>query len=398
MSGNTRYFYFQPPVGNRSYATLKTGRQSRADGGIAALTDRNVHFYSSGTMALAAAVKLAIKRRSVQQPRVIVPGYSCPDLVAAVRFAGAEPEYVDMVPHSTNMEKHLVAAAFDRVGENAVALIGVDLFGLPEEWLELLEIAGHHNALAIQDCAQSVQASHAYPDELTGDVVIFSFGRGKPVCCMSGGAMLIRPGVGNAGPEGRSGPRSALSLRVRSTMYNLLLHPRLYALLALLMGDRLGATRYVPLERIESSAPSVARVFDSAVMNYWAAHRDSVRAVFDSLDGIVLENSSALRWPVNLNAAMCSRRLSRLPLLVKRADLRDRLQSELVANGISATTMYSRSLPEIVANYDGQKPDHKIPNANELAAQLLTLPVHERMRQTDIELMQKVIGNVVPGS
>ena len=398
MPGGSRALYFQPPVGNRSYATPAIGYSSRGRDRLAFRTNRDVHFYSTGTMALAAAVKLAIELRPVRRPRVIVPGYRCPDVVAAVRFAGAEPEYVDMAPHSTNMDKFLLAKAFDRAGDDAVALIGVDLFGLPEEWPELTTIARRYNALAIQDCAQSVQAPDAYPEELSGDVATFSFGRGKPVCCMSGGAMLTRPDVGSAVPEGMPGGPSALSVRVRSTLYNLLLHPRPYALLAAVMGNRLGATRYIPLERIESSTAPVAQVLDSAVMNYWRAHRDCVKVVFESLDKIVRGSESVPRWPVNLNTAMCQRRLSRLPLLVKRSELRDRLQSELIANGISATTMYKRSLPEIVADYDGNRTEQKVPSADEFAAQLLTLPVHERIRQTDIEVMQQVIMNAVTHS
>ncbi|MDJ0941246.1 MAG: DegT/DnrJ/EryC1/StrS family aminotransferase [Woeseiaceae bacterium] len=391
MSVARTSFYFQPPVGNLSYAALTAGR-GRRDPEIASRTGRELEFFSSGTMALAAAVQIAVERRPTDSPRVVVPAYSCPDLVAAVRFAGAEPEFADMRADSTNMLAAAVDEAFERAGEEAVAVIGVDLFGLPEDWPALAEIAKRRNALLIQDCAQSVQAPEAYPGELAGDAVIFSFGRGKPVCCLTGGALLTRPGIGRESDGYPQGGGSTLPLRLKNTAYNVLVRPRPYALLAMLMGDRLGATRYVPLERIEAPDAGVAALLEHAVADYWAQHRDTTIAVFEALDKLV-SGADKLRWPAPLNAAACVRRLSRLPLLVDSAEGRDRLQAALVAAGISATTMYGRSLPTIVAEYDGVANTLYTPNAARFAAHLLTVPVHDRLRPTDIERMRVAIAD-----
>lgn len=396
---NSPLFYFQSPVGNRSHAALGSASHRGNGASLASATDRRVSWYDSGTMALAAAVSEALARKPALEPKVVVPAYGCPDLVAALRYAGAEPLYVDLAPDSTVMDIAQLAAVVDRAAEEIVAIIGVDLFGLAEQWSDLARIAGECDAFLIQDSAQSVMALEAYPAELHGDAVVFSFGRGKPVCCLTGGALLTGgPPRDGDGAQATVRDRSVAWLRFRNTLYNALIRPQVYSLLARVMGERLGATRYVPLTGITTPDEALASVLEAALARYWAAHADSVSSVDAVVRAVtVAESTARVRNPGNLTAASGRRRLSRWPLLARSAAARSDLLQRLTAAGISATTMYSRTLPEIVAEHDGATSYERFPNAERFASRLLTLPVHARLMERDFAAM-RIVLDPAPGS
>lgn len=395
---NSPLFYFQSPVGNRSHAALGTALPRGNGASLATATGRGVCWYDSGTMALAAAVSEACARKRVLAPRVVVPAYGCPDLVAALRYAGAEPLYVDIEADSTVMDLAELAAVVDRAAADIVAIVGVDLFGLAERWTDLARIARECDAFLIQDCAQSVMALEAYPGELHGDAVIFSFGRGKPVCCLTGGALLMDASATDRDRATTAvRDRSVAWLKFRNTLYNALIQPHVYSLLARVMGQRLGATRYVPLDGITTPGRALTSLLEHAVARYWTSHADSVAGVDTVVRAATeAEPVAGVRNPRNLTADSGRRRLSRWPLLARSAAIRSDLLKRLAAAGISATTMYSRTLPEIVAEFDGESSYERFPNAESFASRLLTLPVHARLTARDLAAMRVALDSV-PG-
>ena len=74
----------------------------------------------------------------------------------AIRYVGATPVFVDIDPHSFNIDPEQVAAA---VGEHTRAIIPVHLFGQPANLPRLREIAEAHKLMLIEDCAQSFGAT-----------------------------------------------------------------------------------------------------------------------------------------------------------------------------------------------------------------------------------------------
>ena len=132
-------FYLQSPVGNRT--VIHTAQKGRA--GFDSLRQWKASWFASGTAALSAAVKTAVVARGLEHPEVLLPAYGCPDLVAAIRHAGAKPFFVDLSPDSFRMNSLTVADVISR-RPSVVALIGVDLFGCPENWSELYELC-HSN-------------------------------------------------------------------------------------------------------------------------------------------------------------------------------------------------------------------------------------------------------------
>ena len=396
---NRSTYYLQAPVGNRSYVYKPRG----AGWGNQALRDiegSDVNWFASGTMCLAVAVLIAIERYARKKPMVLVPAYGCPDLVSAIRFAGAEPLYVDMLPNECRMDLQL-ARSILASRDDVVAIIGVDLFGIPENWEGLTRLASEFEVFLIQDFAQSVQTRVRMEKTFRGDAAILSFGRGKPVCCLAGGALLTRDNIADvsrpliAKLREHNDEVCPKLIRAKAVIYDLLLWPYAYAHLARIMGDRLGQTRYKPLHTIKFISDSTVDILDAAVANYWRdfedVHGDIVAAIAPAISHT---DSGAIRWLHNWHDTDDDFRILRLPLLVGTIERRDRLLSSLLACGISATTMYSRPLPQIVADFDNSQNVVAVPNAQALADALITLPSHARLTGNDIDCIGKTLISV----
>jgi hypothetical protein len=213
-----------------------------------------------------------------------MPAYGCPDLVAATVFAGAKPLFVDTVDRGIvldveRLEEILIAE------QDLIAIIGVDLFGLSERWAELRKLANKHGLVLIQDCAQSLQDRNKWRNGFSGDIAIFSFGRGKPLYLQGGGALIA---TGHASGE----LRNSLALQYRNTekaepwfsaahavAYNIALEPHLYSLLARILGDALGKTVYKPLHQLQRAPGSFERLAKAAIERYWETHSDKAAEI-----------------------------------------------------------------------------------------------------------------------
>ena len=166
--------YQQTPVGER----IKLGRpDSDIDALQSIFRPYTAPFYNSGTSALAAAIIVSINKRRTSSPEVIIPAYTCPDLVSAILFAGAQPILVDFEKDKPWIDLDQLQ---EKITTETVAVIAVNLFGIPERIKLLKEIIGEKNITLIEDSAQSFLT----PEEsmrCLGDIVVLSFGRGKPV-------------------------------------------------------------------------------------------------------------------------------------------------------------------------------------------------------------------------
>lgn len=86
---------------------------------------------------------------------VITTSFTFIATAEAIRYVGATPVFVDIEAHSYNMD---LAQAEAAITERTRAIMPVHLFGQPMDMRELQRIAGEHELLIIEDCAQSFGA------------------------------------------------------------------------------------------------------------------------------------------------------------------------------------------------------------------------------------------------
>ncbi len=325
----------------------------------------------SGTAALAAAMLLARLRRSgVAAPQVILPGYGCPDLVAAVRFAGVEPLLVDIGGDDPGYDLDALHAA---LSPRVVAVVAVNFLGIAERLSTLralLNSSGFDIAL-IEDDAQWFPELESQVNAARGDLVCTSFGRGKPVSLLGGGLLWVDADHAALIPQlpivAAQTPGS--SFRLKTFLINALLRPRLYGLVNRNPLIELGRTCFKPLSELRTLDPLRAALLPLNVATHLARVRDSERA----LASLLAETPTLIDLPAA--AGERAGRLLRYPLLCRDRAQRDAIWQALHNGGLGATAMYQRVLPE-VEGVGEVTVAGALSGARHFAGRLLTLPVH----------------------
>ena len=110
--------------------------------------------------------------------------------VNPISYIGAKPVFIDSDYESWNMDPKALEKAFEKYPD-AKAVITANLYGTPARLDEIARICREHNAVFIEDAAESLGAS--YNGEKTGrfgDMGILSF-NGNKIITTSGGGMLV---------------------------------------------------------------------------------------------------------------------------------------------------------------------------------------------------------------
>lgn len=142
---------------------------------------------SSGTASIHLAMKLAgIK----DGDKVFCSDLTFAATVNPVLYENAEPIFIDSEYDTWNMCPIALQKAFELYPDVKVVVL-VNLYGTPCKFDEIRSICKHHNALLIEDAAESLGA--LYKNKQTGsfgDISIISFNGNKIITGSSGGMLL----------------------------------------------------------------------------------------------------------------------------------------------------------------------------------------------------------------
>lgn len=106
----------------------------------------------------------------------------------AIRYVGAIPVFVDIEPHTYNLDVDQIEAAITPATK---AILPVHIFGQPVDMAALLAISDKHDLITIEDCAQSFGAEIS--GHQTGSMSLagcFSFFPSKNLGCYGDGGMV----------------------------------------------------------------------------------------------------------------------------------------------------------------------------------------------------------------
>lgn len=148
-----------------------------------------VRLYHSGRSALAAAIVATVPKGA----RVLVPGLTCIAVVRAVKAAGCVPEFCDINPE--NLQYDLKKLTEKIKGDESIRGIVIqNTLGVTVDVAMVEKIVKGKKIAIIEDLAHS--AGQVYPDKrevgTVGDATILSFGKGKALDVISGGALVLR--------------------------------------------------------------------------------------------------------------------------------------------------------------------------------------------------------------
>lgn len=337
----------------------------------------------SGTAALALAL-IAARRRSshIAHPKVVLPGYGCPDLVAAAVFAGVQPVLADIGADDPGYDFDSLRAA---LSVDTVAVVAVNFLGLRERLAQLREImAAYPSALLIEDDAQWFPEVSSEAT-LQGDMVCLSFGRGKPVSLLGGGALLINStlDIPNIADVVQAADETGSSLAFKMQLYNLLLSPRIYGPVSKLPFLQVGVTRLKTLSAITKMDSRRLAMLASNLKIYRNRSQVVADAIAAKVPGQIIDLPTRLHERAG--------RLLRYPILLRDREVRDRLLRCLGREGLGATALYQALLPDIDGVAAHVVVNGSLTGARQFAERLLTLPVHESVTVADVKAMGELL-------
>lgn len=142
---------------------------------------------SSGSAALHLALKLAgVKRGDI----VFCQALTFSATINPALYEGAVPVFIDSEEETWNMDPRALEKAFEKYPETKI-VIAVNLYGNPAKLEEIKSICDKHNAVLIEDAAESLGSTYKGKQTGTfGEYNAFSF-NGNKIITTSGGGMLV---------------------------------------------------------------------------------------------------------------------------------------------------------------------------------------------------------------
>lgn len=350
------------PVGERVAKATRNARLPHWTDGFA------MRFLSSGSEALALAL-VALKRKSDENRKfVIIPGYCCPDIVSAIEFAGLCPFIVDTGKNSPFIDISRMEEVLD---ESVLAICSCHFLGIRDHTRDLLGAASSVGATVIEDSAQFVPGRQR--DMPIADIVIYSFGRGKPISALGGGLLLVKGPLAKdideipVQLEKKRVWNSASVLEIRRLCYNLAIKDFSYDLLSRINPLEIGKVKKRTLRSLSAVNKSKYRMSVSGIQSFNSAITSS-QAIFD----VWLENKKSMCRVEDRPSY--DTKLLRYPILCRTKRDRDKLKSVLDSGGAGASVMYETTVDHFCC--DDSYKSTELDNAKDFANRLLTLPVY----------------------
>lgn len=315
-----------------------------------------VALYHSGRSAL--AVAFASFRCTNQI--VILPGLTCIAVVRAIKAAGYTPQFVDIDPQTLQYDFTKLAATLQKIAEknhsntkkvdksdnvcyNGI-IVAQNTLGLPLDMSKLEQLAQKYHFCIVEDLAHS--AGRFYPDGreigTVGEAVVLSFGKGKAIDTICGGAVILREKSTKALAQPLKKP--PLSTRLRDRWYPVL----------------------AGLSRTFWSIGLGKCLLGLALKLHW---------IEKSADTKLDQNTRLTYW----QAKLASRQLASLPRTPLREHFlvqkRGHLLAELLQNGYNFREIWYDT-PVSPARYakEADFPATKCPNTIKVAAEIINLP------------------------
>jgi perosamine synthetase len=296
--------------------------------------------------------------------RVAVPAYSWPATANVVVLCGAEPVFVDIEPRTMGMDAQRLADAL--AGGGISAVVPVHAFGAMAEIGPILEVADRHGAAVLEDAACALgAAAGGRPAGAWGVAGCFSFHPRKAVTTGEGGAVTT---------DDATLARSVRMLRNHGLDPDSPTPDFVAAGFNQRMTEFQAALGEVQLRR----APEIIGARRRVAGWYDAALRGSVCVppTVSSPEAHVYQS-----YVVRLPEEAAARRTDLI------AELRAReIETTIGTYHIPLTTYYRDAFGYAAGDF---------PVADDVAASALSLPLHTRMSEADVDLVVSSLLDLV---
>jgi dTDP-4-amino-4,6-dideoxygalactose transaminase len=322
-----------------------------------------------GHSARALLFKLLEKLKKLndnQHDEVLIPGYTCYSVAAAIARAGLKITVYDLEPTTLYPDLDSFNSA---LSEKTLAVITQHLFGIQTPLADAKKKTNRYDAFLIEDAAQSFGIDNTGKVTGTeGDFGLFSFGRGKPLPIGCGGALVSQNHPQILDKIHFDRPKKGYKQAVVSAAVQIASKPALYWIPELLPIG-LGQTVYDPDFQVEAMPYAMIKILSSALphLSQLNAHRKRITAIYhkylaNEYQIKSTENvTSVIRFPVKLpNPTQLTKALSYL-------GVRKMYPKAIINESIIRPYLRQNQIPT--------------PGAVEISKRLLTLPTHLRINE-----------------
>lgn len=324
----------------------------------------------------------AALRRLSPRREVVVPAYTCYTVPSAVAAAGLRCVPCDISAEHFGFDLDVLDQCLSR---DTLCVVPTHLYGIPCDVTEVVRRAREHGAWVLEDAAQGLGGSwHQAALGTTGDVGLFSLGRGKNVTTGHGG-MLFVPDSGLAQEIENQVTFLGINSVWRETLaclggaaLGMLARPPFYGCLARIPALEIGVSRFdpeIPVVPLGGFELRLLRRVLSLVAEYRGIRIRIANRYRQELADIPYLRS--VQVPEGGQPAWL-----RFPILLPE-EMRARLfRSPARHYGLSSS--YPASVPEIpgIGRFLAERCG--CPRARRIAREVVTLPTHPGVRDQHI--------------
>jgi dTDP-4-amino-4,6-dideoxygalactose transaminase len=301
---------------------------------------------NSGTAALHMALWVADVKAGDE---VILPSFTFIATAEAVALVGAKPVFVDIKPNTYNIDADQIEIT---ITDKTKAIIPVDLYGLPAEMDRIKEIADKHNLIVIEDAAQAHGASYkGKPPGSFADMACWSFYASKNMTTGEGGMVTTNNDM--YGEELRL---------IRS-------HGEKEEYEAALLGHNY---------RMPEIEAAIGMEQFKKLPTFLAKRRKNAATLT-----LLLGKVKQLALPTEPKGCRSSWYLYTVRIRNGDAKDRDRIVEELKKKGVGAAVYYHTPIHQMP--YYKQFGEYHLPNTEEIAHQVLSLPIHPGLTAGEVD-------------
>lgn len=339
-----------------------------------------VELWSSGTAALRNVLRVLKAQKQISS--VTISAYNCPDVAVAALEAGLRVQLCDVDPSS-------LAPVSVSDGGAAECVVLTNLYGMQDD------IADWKADFIVDDLCQAALTSLATGFSKRAVSSVFSFGRGKAIAGVGGGA-AISYGENDL-PVGSISNKSQCCINSMRRELNGLVSlfgqwifraPSLYRVLSNIPALGLGETQ-VTFGRKANGITAIEALAAFSRME-----------TLDSWGRLSLKNSK--RWQEIVSGTLCEQpiivrgqaetaRPIRYPILLESEKHRDDAFTLLNRAGLGASRSYPKPLDCFEQLNQAGLSKGSFPGAKSVSERILTLPVHDGVKEKDFELAEKIL-------
>jgi dTDP-4-amino-4,6-dideoxygalactose transaminase len=404
-------YYLVPPAGTPTPATdiLKIIKHRLLENPEAFELELNsflgvnsCYLLNSGRAALSLGLRALARMSSAEKNEVVIPAYTCFTVAASVVRAGLRLRLVDIDARTLDYDyEKLQRTDFTKV----LAIVECNLLGIPGNWDRLKSISGPRGIYLVDDAAQALgNKTGGNVIGLSGDLGIFSLGRGKGLSTYSGGILVtvddtiesIIKDLLKTFP--RVSSTKELSALANILLYSLFLSPKLYWLPARIPFLGLGKTVFNPdfemcfLSPIQKSA---GYVLFKNIEHFNARRIQNTMLIAEKLARSGSQDRN-IRYEIPGFSQTDPPAYLRLPLLCPNSQVRDKAIARLRSSGISASTMYPSTIRRIRGiEKHLVSTDDDFEGARTIVDRMLVVPTHPMLKSHDIETMVSCLKGIV---